>query len=318
MVYHRRLGRLTFYLTVAALLACVVLGWLFIPSTPTNRQGGNKFRIVALAPAIAQTLRDLGIESEIVGRHGYDAWSDPAMPVCGDQAGIDYERLLAVNPSHVFLQWGKRELPERLTTLAKQNGWQVRNFSLLTLDEVIAAADELHGIVKPVSQSSSAPSAQPLPSQRFAAMLGTAKPKITGARVGRVLILHTTAPPAALGPGSYHHDLLISLGATPAIETGAPYMTLDAEDIARLKPDAIILIQPRTKGDAALPISAAAPASIDQATLTARLGLIAKLDIPAIKSGRVAIIDDEMALLPGTNLIEIGRRMGEILAQWSK
>src|SRR5688572_2242849 len=77
---------------------------------PATADRAGPPRVVALSPGLAVTMRDLGLGDLLAGRHGFDAWSDPALPVCGDQSGLDYERLLAVRPTHILVQWGQRDL----------------------------------------------------------------------------------------------------------------------------------------------------------------------------------------------------------------
>jgi hypothetical protein len=103
-------------------------------------------RIVALSPALAVMLRDMGLGDRVVGRHAWDMVLDPAVPVCGDQSGIDYEALLRVRPTHVVLEWGERELPPRLREMAARHGWHVRSFQMLTLGQVRGAAVGLEGM----------------------------------------------------------------------------------------------------------------------------------------------------------------------------
>lgn len=264
-------------------------------------------RVVVLAPGLAQTMRDLGVGSLIVGRHAFDPWSDAALPVCGDQEGLDYEKLVSTNPTHIFLQWGKRELPETLQKLAAQRGWKVKNYPLLTLDEVMAASEDVHK-----QFSSWADYGIPIqpPGETMHEAL---TPPLTPAQaqaVGRLLILHTTTPARALGPGSYHHDLAQRIGATLAMESGSAYTSLDAEDIIRLAPDAILLIQPREVGaPTARPLSPEA--------MRRRLGTLTDLAVPAVKRGRISVIDEPTALLPGTGLATVAAQMRGILQGWA-
>lgn len=303
-------------------------------------------RVAALAPAVAQILRDLGVGDLIVARHAQDRWTDPSVPPCGDQSGIDYERLLAVNPTHVLVQWGERELPDRLTGLAAERGWVVQNIPLLTLDDVQHATVALAGeIVTPELNAlraedaaetpppPAAPSPPPARAERERRLQAApytlierldrayaADPSL--ARAGRVLLLYqgagetgAAARPAALGPGSYSHDVLLRLGAQTATPTGKPFMPLDAEDVGALRPDAIVIVRPRA--------TASAPRQGDGGTeatpgaLTASLGAVARLDIPAVKNGRLALIDDPMALVPGTNLATFADRLREALKAWA-
>lgn len=293
-------------------------------------------RIAALAPGIAQMVRDMGCGHLIVGRHGSDDWSDQSIPVCNDQQSIDYEHLIAANPTHVFLQWGERKLPERLESLARERGWMLRNVPLLTLDDVGHAVYSIHGAFSTMeldALSSEDPglSSPREPGERRNRTVGRAieqapfslsqqlersfAPDVSLAGIGRVLLLYQGAGegggarPAALGPGSYSHDILLRIGGRSATPKGKQFMELDAEDIARLSPDAIVIVRPRKAGT-----SAAAPTPDD---LVRSLGAVARLDVPAIKSGRIALIDDTMALVPGTNLTEFADRLRAILKGWA-
>lgn len=299
-------------------------------------------RIVAIAPGIAQIVRDLGCAHLLVGRHSADEWSDPHLRVCCDPQGIDYENLLAAHPTHVFLQWGDNPIPPRLSALAIEKGWTVVNIPLLKLDDITHAVNTVHATIKPqeldalrwerahtaTDTPDGRPSAQPseternfaiaqlLLLQRFEAAL---VPDETLADAGRILLLYQGdgeqatggGHPAALGPGSYHHDLLLRLGGRSAIAQGQPFMPLDAEDIARLKPDAIIIVRPRSSG------AAQAIAAPTTGELLASLGVVARLSIPAVKNNRIAIIDEPMSLIPGTNMAEVADHLRAILTRWA-
>lgn len=284
---------------------CAIMAWLCAAAWlagcergPVAKNAAGVPRIVALSPAAAQIVRDLGLGAKLVGRHGFDTFSDQALAVCGDQAGIDYEALLGARPTHVLLQWGRRERPTRLTELAAANRWSVHDYPLLALADVDDAAAEM------------------------AALFGVATlPPIRGheegrrperAAVGRVLLLYGTDPPSALGPGSFHHDLLVDLGATPAISEGRAFMTLDAEDVLRLAPDAVMIFDPREAGRPA--------GNVPPAELVRRLGALGRLDVPAFRAGgaRVVLIDDPMCATPGTNLRGLRAEMAGVLDGWAK
>jgi ABC-type Fe3+-hydroxamate transport system substrate-binding protein len=283
-----------------------------LPAAPRVPELTAPPRIVALAPAIASNLRAANLGHLIIGRHAFDSWSAATIPVVGDQEGIDFEKLIAVRPTHVFLQWGARALPARLWELAEQNNWELVNYPLLTLDDTMTAADDMVARVQRAAAQSSAPSRPALPTDPAPHSLTNALATVFSSQalsaqqrtlVGPVLILHTTSPPAALGPGSYHYEIAQRLNVGLAIKTGSPYMTLDAEDIAAMNPQVIILIQPRDVG---------APAALPSTALE-RLGALSTLKLDAVQRGRVAIIDDPESLLPGAPLVDVARSVAEKL-----
>ena len=121
-------------------------------------------RIVALSPALAHMLVGLGLEDRIVGRHDWDLVLSKQVPAVGSQDGIDYEALLRTDPTDVLLEWGSRPLPTRLTTLADEHGWTIRNYgALLTLDDIATTLDDLHFAYARADDKPDEASANPIP-----------------------------------------------------------------------------------------------------------------------------------------------------------
>lgn len=264
--------------------------------------GADEVRVVALSPAVAIILRDLGFEELIVGRHGYDLVLDESLPICGDQAGIDYETLLRTRPTHIFLEWGARDLPPRLERLADRQGWEVESYSMLTLEDVDAAVRDMHQRLTDTDGEDS-----PAVPEWWTRAIEPRQGR--HAEAGRVLLLLSTNPPAALGPGSAHHDLLERIGAESAMEGGRPHAELDLEDVLRLTPDAIVLLRPASPG-------AGSGGPVLWPESREEFGRIASLDIPAVRHGRLAVLDHPLGLIPSTSLAELAPMLDEVLAAW--
>jgi len=247
-------------------------------------------RIATNSPAVGVMLRDLGAADALVGRSGWDVASPASVPVVGDAAGLDYERLASVRPTHVYLESGAAQPPRRLVTLGEDVGYTIRTFQLTGLDAAVTLADELHVLVGGDGRPPSADFADAL---RADAGLADA---------GRVLLLVAGDPPAALGPGSAHDELLRRMGATPAITEGGPYMPLDAEDLLAVAPDAIVVFDPN--------------AAAGEGWRGAMEGY-ASLPVPAFERGRVALVGDAEALMASTSLLRVARRLRGLLAGWA-
>lgn len=304
-------------------------------------QSPRELRIVALSPALAVILRDLGYEAQIVGRHAYDLVLDPKVPSCGELGTIDYETLIRVRPTHVFIQWGARELPERLTELAAANDWVVMNLNPLGLDEIESCARRMDeavfawtvGMEKdgeasgpgrpgPQGEGASRGTEHVKPPMPFEEEMQRAwRDRGVGMRrAGRILLLASAKPLGAMGPGSFHHQLLERLGGVPALGGGggggddkfkAAWVTLDLEDLQKLAPDGIVIFAPRPPRT---------PKPEKQATadeLIALMGRAAELNVPAIKHKRVAVIDDPLGLTPSTAMIGVADELAGIVLDWA-
>ncbi len=296
------------------LLAAIAALALFIPacgepSAMTRRPGP---RIVALSPGLGVTLRDLGWAPWIVGRHAFDAALDPSIPVCGDQLAIDYEALLRARPTHVLLEWGSRPLPDRLEALAREHGWIVRSWAMLSLADIRRGIPEIDAALRGGMSESTAPVQAPPPdaADRLLARLEEAvRPRPGLALAGKVLLLVGLSPPSALGPGSWHDEALRSMGAMPALDAGAAYQQLDFEDVLRLRPDAVVIFAPRGAGRA--PGDGPGP-------VMDRLGRLGALDVPAFRTGRVALIDDPACLTPGSGVIAMAEALARALEGFAR
>lgn len=282
------------------------------PKSAPKSHGNRTLQIAALSPALAITLRDLGLSESIVARHAWDMALDTRLPIAGDQSSLDYEALIAARPTHVLLEWGERPVPERLLRLAATHDWRVRSWSLLSYTQVRSSLGEIAGFIAaemPTDQSRALTSRAEDLASRLDLACGRRE---TSARAGRVLLLHSVLPPAALGPGSFHHEILERLGGIPALTTGSPFVQLHMEDLLDIAPDAIVLIQPRDPREAI-----AGPTPNDWSEIEQRLGAISRLSIPAVRERRVAIISDPFSLTPSTAMIGFAEEFASILARWA-
>src|SRR5882724_7824821 len=105
------------------------------PAPPPSQSSAGP-RIVSISPAVGIMLVDLHYDHLCVGRDGHDLALHPSIPIVGDQHRIDYEALIAAHPTHVFTQWGSRDLPARLVELAETNHWKLIDSRLLSLDDI--------------------------------------------------------------------------------------------------------------------------------------------------------------------------------------
>lgn len=267
-------------------------------------------RYAVLSPALAVILRDLGHEDRIVARHAHDIVLDESLPIAGELGRIDYEALLAARPTHVIIEWGAQTqpLPDRLIELSRRRGFSIHRFSLLTLADIRDCVDRLERDLPRTDRGPRAGLWQERMDRLWAAQSGAPGDYRDA---GRILLVAATTPTLGVtGPGSWHHQILVAIGGTPAVESGAPWIELAAEDVLALSPDAILIIQPRGRDEPDL-----GPQSPDE--LLARLGAVGRLDIPAVRSRRIARIDDPLAHTPSTAMLSLTDQMARILHAWA-
>ena len=247
-----------------------------------------------LSPALTIMLDDLGLRDRIVGRHGFDLVLDGSVPVVGNELGLDYEALIGVGPTIVLLESNERGVPPRLGTLASERGWDVMT---IPLDESV---EQIRAGVALLSELPDPPAPGRVATLESEMDRAWRERPGLGARVGRVLLLVGVDPPGALGPGSFHFDLVERLGGRPAPETGAMFIRLSAEDVLRLDPDSIALFMPGFSGD------------VDEA-----LGVLGRIGLRAVEAGRVMLVTHPHALTPSTAMIAVADEFADKAMGWS-
>lgn len=311
--------RRTLALLLTAIASCLIAGCDpgANADAPRATDEAGPARIVALAPALGVILRDIGLEDAVVGKHAWDTALGRSIPPVGTHDDPDLEAILRLDPTHIVVQDMETRVPDSLRLMAEREGWTLWGFPLLTLDDIATTTDELH--LRLVGEPPRDPRAidpterlaRERPSARLADAWSDRGPPARAA--GRVLLLANVDPAGAMGPGSFHHQLIERLGARPAIADGGPWQELDHEDILRLAPDAILLFRPapedhRAVGERPRPTTAEAMGA---------LGGIGSLDIPAVRDGRVAVIDHPLGLLPASSLAEVADEIAEAFEDWA-
>lgn len=324
--------------SLCTLIACVVCLLLIgcsrsssnAPSTAnakskqTTQDKIEDQRFAVFSPAIGVMLRDLGFEDAIVGRHAYDNALSTTIPVIGSHLDIDYELLITLNPTDLFFERNTIVIPDRLTALATEHGWTIWTYQLNTLDDIATTMDDLYlklvGFPDQLVDTKDPfdlpidPSARldiELPSARLAQSWSTMGRVAKSA--GRVLVLAGVDPMGAMGPGSFHGQLIERMGISPAIVQGGMWQELDYEDLIELAPDSIIVLSPKAVRAMDL-IGEPQGFSWDQ--IRDRVGAIADLPIPASMNHRIAIIEDPLGLLPSSSLAQIADQIATIVRNW--
>ena len=281
-------------------------------------------RFVVFSPAIGVMLRDLGFEDSIVGRHSYDSALSRSIPVVGSHIDIDYEMLITLSPTDVFFEINTIEIPERVRTLAAANDWQIWTYELKTLDDIAVTFDDLY--LKLVGFEDAPkndenflvmdldPTAKfdiDLPSARLARSWSDLGAPARNA--GKTLVLAGIDPPGAMGPGSFHAQLIDRLGVAPAIVDGGMWQELDYEDIIALAPDSILIFAPKPMGDIEL---IGEPTVLGWDEILEQVGGLGELPIPAVEARRIAIIDHPLGLLPSSSLGVVADEVARAIQGW--
>ena len=183
-------------------------------------------RIVSLSPGITASLIDMGFAQKIVGQSAFCEEITNSVPVVGDIYAIDYERLLRLHPSHVFIQNRSSGIDSHLVELSESGAFTLRSWDLDSISDIQTLASDLASILA-VKES-------PI------------EVKLDGISIsdGPTLLMTSGSQQQVglcFGKGTYLDDMFIAMGGVNALETNG-WSLLSLEDIARLSPARIVIV----------------------------------------------------------------------------
>ncbi len=278
-----------------------------------------EMRLAVLSPGMSAMVRDLGYEDLIVAKHDYDMVLSDRVPAAGSELGFDLETLIKADPTHVFFQTTSTARSAEFLEAADRQGWVLFERPLNTLDDIASTMDDLYFLLEGVPEREARQYdmnevfARATPSVALAESWVDLGPIADGA--GRVLVLGALDPIGAMGPGSYHYEIIERLGATPAIESGSMWIEMDYEDLITLNPDSIILIAPRQTSEDDRFV---APTPLTMEAIRERFGPLMELPVSAIEQQRLGIVEHPLGLLPSGALGEVAEEIGELFESWDQ
>jgi iron complex transport system substrate-binding protein len=249
--------------------------------------------VIALAPNLSETLFALGLGDRVVGVGDYSTWPPEVtkLPKLGGLFNPNLEKIVSLKPDLAVLVPSEGDLAQKLKglgvdsiTLSNETLGDIeRSFHLLA-DRcgVPEAGDRL------AAEWREGLKPDPLPGS----------PKIllsAGRPVGRLADL------VVAGPGTYFEELLANLGAVNAF-ADAPirYPEVGMEDVIARAPDIIIEVR-----------AEAVPPEVER-QLIGDWNALPR--IPAVRNGRIVVIDGDYAVVPGPRIPQLYRELRAALA----
>lgn len=239
-------------------------------------------RIISLAPAITETLFALGAGERVVGVTNYCNYPEAAkkLPNIGDFAMIDFEKVISFKPDLVIAttDGNPREAIEKIQSLGIATR-VVHGKSFANLLASVSAIGEAIGSEE------------------------EAKKLLSGLRrqwnsVGpKTLLLYGVDPLVAAGEGSLGNELIQRAGGSNIFgDSGKTYVTTNHEAIISLAPEVIVQV-------------AMGAESNDRA----RQYWSRWSAIPAVRDGRVHVLDPDLVTRPGPRIVEALKLLSEVI-----
>lgn len=264
------------------------------PAAPPPRpaEGGPRPRVVTAAPALAELVVAIGAEPHLAGVSRYCTHppSLTKLPQIGGAIDPNLEAIDALRPDVVLMQ----AKDERLDELAARRGFEVAAFRVETIAQVRSAALALGERLG--KQAGARAFVDGLDRALDAAR--AARP----ARPVRTLVVFGHRPGdltqvSAPGGATFITECLEAAGGASCLADlpGDAWHVVSPEAVLARAPELIVELHPDP---------------VDEATAKALRADWAPLDVPAVREGKVAIVQGSEVLIPGPRLVQLVAKLG--------
>lgn len=265
--------------------------------TPLSKEGCE--RVVSLSPGISETFFALGLGARLAGVTRFcevpEAWD--ALPRLGGYQDPSYEGILSVNPDLVLLQEEHESAASHLNAL----GIPTRQFPTTTLEGLSTTFKGVGRLCgKAEAGQALANSLEHALAQARALTAGRPRPRVVVA-VGRDVGSGRLGEVYLIGRDGYLDRLIAAAGGVNAYVGGTVrFPVVSAEGILRMDPDVIIDLVPDL-----------AARDLDADEVRAEWDELR--GVRAVRDGRVYVVSETFAVIPGPRTEQMLRRLVEIL-----
>ena len=239
-------------------------------------------RIVSLAPNVTETLFSLGLDEEIVGVSTHCNYPERAKskPRVGSYISLDFEKILSLKPDLVIAT-GAGNTKDMVKRLAQ---WGFPTYVIFPrdFDGVLDSMGHLGKVVDREEEAAAVIREMKDRKQRVTE-------RIRGLPRPRVFLEIGEAPIVTVGKGSFADDLIrLAGGENVAGQEKQMYPRWGMEEILRRSPEVILISSMNPKGDYQRVLQEWARWKV----------------LPAVKEGRVYLIDSDLIDRPSPRIIE--------------
>jgi len=259
-------------------------------------------RIVSMAPSITETLFALGLDDRVKGVSQFCKYPPQAQdrPKVGGYINPNFEAIVALRPD--------------LVVLLEEHAESMPAFEKLRLPTLVVCHKNIAGILASITAIGRACGA----GAKADAIVADIEARLTRVRLQtaglpqpRVLVAINRRAPGAgkledvyVAAGDGHLGRIVELaGGQNACEPGAArFPVVSSEGILHINPDVIIdIVDQQTAAD------------LGKARILADWQQVAEVE--AVRQGRVYVVDDDHASIPGPSFVELVERLARLIHQ---
>lgn len=254
------------------------------PSEPAPPADG-RVTAVSLVPAATELIVAMGAADQLVGVSSYDGAIEQVRPLprVGDYQNIDWEKIIALKPARMIVQFERDRMPPGMLQRCGDLGIELVNVRFESLADISLMLTELG---RALGQSEKAQATDAALHRR----LDQVRASAAGRPRPRMLLVIGEHGLLTAGRGTYLNELVELSGAVNAAGDLRPgWVNLDPEQLPPLAPDVVVHLLP----EASAQVVQRAQASWQSSGL------------PAVRAGRLHLLTQWYLTLPGSKVADV-------------
>jgi len=295
-IYHPRAmgqsnktGPILLVLVIAALTGC---GKSESTATQAPAKPATRPSVASLVPAATDLIIGMGLGDHLAAVSNFEPNREMTrdLPRVGDYQTTDWERLNSLKPDLMVVQISSDRVPAGMMEKAQQLNIHLVNVKINRLADIFSTISQL-------GDALNAPQSATLASITLVRKLEQVR-KAAIIPIPTLVVVSDNGPTLA-GPGTYLDDLItVAGGKNVAEKLNNPYPSADRETLLSLKPQVIIELLPGASA---------------QSAQKSKEFWQSMPEISAVRYGRVFVINDADALLPGYNIARLAEEMSRLI-----
>jgi len=253
-------------------------------------------RIICMSPAISEIVFWLGAGARVVGVSQHTKYPPEALakPTCGGFFNPSYEQILALQPDLLITQ-GEAV---KLTHFGRANGIEIVKVVTSDLESIFTETKRLGSLLQ------LEPEAELLCAE-MRWRLAQVRARVARKAPVRVVLVIGREPGTlnnihVVGPGTFLDDLVsVSGGRNVFSDLGRSYAVVSKEALLERAPDVVVELH----GEGA---------DEEQRQDEVRKLWQGLAPLPAVRNGRVYVIEATYAMIPGPRVIELAERLADL------
>ncbi|MGM0609337.1 MAG: ABC transporter substrate-binding protein [Candidatus Muiribacteriota bacterium] len=250
-------------------------------------------KVIALLPNVQEMISAVGGTKYLVGVTQHSVYPEDIkeIPVIGGYQGFNYEKISIINPDYIFG-----------TSASQEAGLELEKIGFHYIQVKDESIEDIHNSMIQIGQILNLEEEALLKVNSLRQKFEKLKAKASNMNKSVLMLLGDPGELKNLyvaGPDTFLDEIITELGFKNAYEGDIQYPSLSAENILKINPDYIIILDERNK--------------IDDSKKKEIIATWDSLDVQAVENNNVKVLNGDFVFLPGPRYIKTVEKLMVLL-----